>query len=207
MGKIIIFAAILLPVEPPCEGYAMHKTTEAGQIIVNSSRVVHRARHFAFVVDDISLPNRNRAEIAWVRHPGSTAVVPLEPDGRIVMTRQYRHPVGGCTLEIPAGTTDPGEDPLACARRELEEETGLVAAHLEEIARIHILPSYSDELIHVFLARDFTRTGQNLDPDEMIEIERYTLDELMAMIDRGEITDALTILAMERVWRHRRQWL
>lgn len=180
----------------------MPEPPKAGSITVNSSRTVYQGKSFSFAVDDITLPNGISSRMAVVRHPGSTAIVPVEADGRIVMTRQYRHPVAGYTLEIPAGTTDPGETPLECARRELEEETGLVAGHFTEIARVHILPSYSDELIHVFLARDFTRTAQNLDPDELIDVERYTMEELLAMIDSGRITDALTILAIERVRRH-----
>jgi len=137
--------------------------------------------------------------MAFVAHPGSTAVVPLFEDGRIALIRQYRHPVRAHMLEIPAGTTEPGESPLACAKRELEEETGLVADSWESIARIHILPSYSDELIHVFLARQLTRSGQHLDEDEIIDVVIYPLEAVFQMISDGEITDALTILALQQL--------
>jgi len=166
-------------------------------IVVNGSDTVYRGRNFSFAVDDITLPNGVRTNIALVRHPGSTAIVPIDDDGRVVMTRQYRHPVAAYILEVPAGTMDPGETPMQCARRELEEETGLKAGEFIEITRVHILPSYSDEVIVVYLARDFTPTKQNLDPDEIIDIEKYSLHEAQEMIDDGRITDALTILAIQ----------
>ena len=174
-------------------------------IEVNKTDIVYRGRLFSFAVDDITLPNGVRTQIALVRHPGSTGIVPIDDDGRVVMTRQYRHPVGEYLLEIPAGTTEPGESPLACARRELAEETGLKAKELIELARIHILPAYSDELIHVYLARGFSPARQNLDPDEIIEVEKYPLDAVMEMINNGRITDALTILSIQYAWQYLRK--
>ena len=128
--------------------------------------------------------------------------MPLADDGTVVMTRQYRHPVGDYLLEVPAGTTDPGESPLECAGRELEEETGMRAGEMTFLARIHILPSYTDEVIHVYLARSLIPSTQNLDPDEIITLKRHTPDALMEMIADGRITDALTILALHRAWSH-----
>jgi len=183
----------------------MTGNVKLNDVHVNGSETLFRGEAFSFAVEDITLPNGVHTRIALVRHPGSTGIVPVDEDGRVVMIRQYRHPVGEYLLEIPAGTTDQGENPLACARRELEEETGLVAGEFIEIANVHILPSYSDECIHVYLARNFTRTRQNLDSDEIIEIERYTMDDLMQMIDDGEITDALTILSIQHARRYLRQ--
>jgi ADP-ribose pyrophosphatase len=160
---------------------------------------VYEGRQFTFAVDDITLPNGVQTEIALVRHPGSTAIVPIDHRGRVILTRQYRHPVAAYTLEVPAGTMDPGESPLACARRELEEETGFKAGELTEITRVHILPSYSDEVIVVYLARDLTPTRQNPDPDEIIEVETYPMNDAMQLIEEGNITDALTILALQKV--------
>jgi ADP-ribose pyrophosphatase len=103
-------------------------------------------------------------------------------------------------LEIPAGTLEAGESPLACAQRELEEETGYTAAEFIELGRTHILPAYSDELIHLYLARGLTPSRVRLDPDEIIHLRIYPMDRLMEMIAAGEITDALTILALQRTW-------
>ena len=150
------------------------------------------------MTEGITLPNGNRTEHALVRHPGSTGIVPLSEDGKVVMTLQYRHAVGEYLLEIPAGTIDAGESPLACARRELEEETGFVAEEFIQIAAVHILPAYSDEKIYVYLARGLTPSTQNLDQDEILQVMHYPLDELMRLVQEGAITDALTLLALHQ---------
>jgi ADP-ribose pyrophosphatase len=155
---------------------------------------------FAFISEDVTLPNGSRTELAMVRHPGSTAVVPLFDDHTVLMERQYRHAVGKYLLEIPAGTLEPGESPLKCAGRELEEETGYVAEEFIELSKVDIIPAYSDEKIHIFLARGLKPTEQNLDKDEIIEVVKYPLDETLEMIDRGQISDALTMLALQRAW-------
>jgi ADP-ribose pyrophosphatase len=140
--------------------------------------------------------------MAMVRHPGSIGVVPVFDDGRVLMEYQYRHCVREYLLEIPAGTLEAGESPLACARRELEEETGYTAGEFIELGRTHILPAYSDELIHLFLARGLMQTRARLDPDEIIQSRIYPMNRLMELIAAGEITDALTILALQRTWFH-----
>ncbi len=161
---------------------------------------IYRGRHFSFATEDLTLPNGRRTEMAMVRHPGSIAVVPLTPEGGVVMEHQYRHCVRGYLLEIPAGTLEPGESPLACAGRELEEETGYTAAQFIELGRTHILPAYSDEVIHLFIARGLSLARTRLDPDEIIRTAIYPLDRLMDMIVAGQITDALTILSLHRAW-------
>ncbi len=161
---------------------------------------VFAGRLFSFTVEDVQLPNGVNTRMAFVRHPGSTAIVPLTDDRRVVMTRQYRHAVRQYLLEVPAGTMEPGEPPLDCARRELEEETGLVPGRMHCLGRTHILPSYSDEVIHLYLARDLTPTAQHLDRDEIIELETHPLSRLMEMIADGRITDALTIVCLQRTW-------
>jgi ADP-ribose pyrophosphatase len=167
----------------------VHKTSE-----------LYKGRIFSFVAEDVTLPNDSRTEMAFVRHPGSTAVVPLLDDNTVIMEIQYRHPVRNYLFEIPAGTMDPGESPLACARRELEEETGYVADEFIELGNVHILPAYSDEKIHLYLARGLTPSKQNLDQDEIIKVVEYPLEETLPMIAAGRITDALTILSLMRAW-------
>jgi len=168
--------------------------------IVNNVTEIYRGRVFNFVSEDVSLPNGRRTDLALLRHPGSTAIVPLLDDDTVVIERQYRHPVGRYMLEIPAGTMEPGETPLDCARRELTEETGMVAADFTALGLTHIVPSYCDEVIHLFIARGLSSSRQNLDSDEIIEVVRYPLPETMEMIADSRITDALTILCLQRVW-------
>lgn len=161
---------------------------------------IYRGRHFSFVAEELVLPNGRRAEMAMVRHPGSVGVVPLIDKGHVLMEHQYRPCVRATLLEIPAGTLEPGESPRACAGRELEEETGYTAAEFIDLGRIHILPAYSDELIHLFIACGLTLTRPRPDADEIIRTQIYPLDRLMDLIVAGEITDALTVLALQRTW-------
>ena len=167
---------------------------------VKSTTEVYKGRIFDFVTENLKLPNGRDTEMAFIRHPGSTAVVPLLDDTTIVMEVQYRHPVGEYVLEIPAGTLEPGESPLNCANRELIEETGFRAQELIELGKIHMIPAYSDEEIHVFIAKGLTPAKQNLDPDEIIEVVTYPLEKALQMIDEGKITDALTILSIQMTW-------
>jgi ADP-ribose pyrophosphatase len=111
---------------------------------VNRAHELYRGKLFSFFTEDITLPNGTRTEIATVRHPGSSGIVPLFDEGTVAMVSQYRHPVGDYLLEIPAGTIEHGESPLNCARRELEEEVGLVAREFIEVAQVYIVPAYSD---------------------------------------------------------------
>lgn len=178
-----------------------------GDARTKESKVHRRSRfyqgaHFSFDTEDITLPNGVRTEMAMVRHPGSAAVIPFSDGATIILIRQFRHVVGEAVLEIPSGTMEQGEtDPLACARRELTEETGFEAAEFIDLGAIYILPSYSDEKIQLYLARDLTPSRQNLDHDEIIDVVSYPIEEAMQMIDRGLIQDALTILGIHRAWR------
>jgi ADP-ribose pyrophosphatase len=178
------------------------ETGQSPKAIVHRSSEIFRGRHFSFATEDLTLPNGRRTEMAMVRHPGSIGVVPLLGDGSVLMEYQYRHCIRAYLLEIPAGTLEPGEPPLSCARRELLEETGYAADEFIELGRTHILPAYSDEVIHLFIARGLAPARQNLDPDEIIRTRDFPLPRLMAMIAAGEITDALTILALQRTWFH-----
>ena len=160
----------------------------------------YRGALFSFVSEEVTLPNGSRTELAMVRHPGSIAVVPLLDDRTVVMERQYRHAVKEYLLEIPAGTLEPGESPLACAQRELTEETGYTAEEFIALSQVDIIPAYSDERIYIFLAGGLTKFRQNLDQDEVIEVVVYSFEKAIKMIDEGLITDALTILALQRTW-------
>jgi len=167
---------------------------------VHSIQKHYEGQLFTFVSEDVTLPNGSRTEMAVVRHPGSTAVVPLLDDNTVVMELQYRHAVGEYLLEIPAGTMEPGELPLDCAKRELEEETGFVATRMVELGPVHLLPAYSDEITHVYIARGLTPARQRLDQDEILEVVHYPFEQTLRMIADGRITDALTILGLQKAW-------
>lgn len=170
------------------------------EVKVHSIQKHYQGKLFSFVSEDVTLPNGSRAEMAVVRHPGSTAVVPLLDDDTVVMELQYRHAVEDYLLEIPAGTMEPGEQPIDCARRELEEETGYRAKQLIELGSVHLLPAYTDEITHVYIARDLHLTRQRLDKDEILEIVHYPLEQTLDMILDGRITDALTVLSLQKAW-------
>ena len=156
------------------------------------------APSFSVYLDEVRLKTGEVTKRIRVDHPEAAAVVPFVSDKEILMVRQYRYALGRETLEIPAGKADPGESVRACASRELEEETGMRADELILLNRIHILPAYTDELIHVYLARGLRLSRQRLDPDEVLAVEHHPPEALMAMIADGRITDALTILALQR---------
>ncbi len=172
------------------------KTPRREKAEVHETKELYRGRQFSFVTEDVTLPNGSRSEFAVIRHPGSTGIVPVADDGMIVMTMQYRYAVGEYMLEIPAGTLEKGESPLECARRELQEEVGFAAREFIEIADIRIIPSYSDERIHVYLAKGLTPSRLDPDEDEIIQVVRYPLERLMNFVAEGVITDGLTILSL-----------
>jgi len=152
------------------------------------TRVIYQGRKFR--VEQITLPaGDGTREMTVVRHPGACAILPIlhEPAGgrpaTIVMIRNQRPAVGQTLWELPAGTIDPGEEPLPCANRELIEETGYRAATLEAFGRFYTTPGMTDEVMHVFVARGLTQVGQDLDDGEHIEVREVAADEAMAMIE------------------------
>lgn len=135
-----------------------------------------------------------------VEHPGAVAVLALAAGDRVVMVRQFRQPARQILLEIPAGKLEPGEEPLACARRELLEETGLVAAYWKELCLYYPSPGFCDEVIHLFRADGLSPSPKtSVDPDEEITVETVELYEAWSMIEKGEIRDGKTILALQQV--------
>lgn len=170
------------------------KVDEIPQIV--RSEDVFRGRVFNVTRDEV----RERADETFVReivtHPGSACILPLFSDDTIALVRQYRHPAREFLLEIPAGGRAAGEPPEVCAHRELEEEIGVVAARMELLAEFYPSPGFLAEKMWVYLATDLRESKQNLDHDEEVEIIRLTVAEAIAMIARGEIKDAKTIIAL-----------
>ncbi|AFM42213.1 ADP-ribose pyrophosphatase [Desulfosporosinus acidiphilus SJ4] len=144
--------------------------------------------------DRVRLPNGTEALREIVRHPGAVAVIALY-EQELLMVRQFRYPVGRETLEIPAGKIDPQEAPLACAIRELREETGYRGT-MEEIATFYTTPGFSDEVMHVFLASDLSWDPLTMDDDEFIALERIPWAEALKLARNNGFIDAKTILGI-----------
>jgi len=162
-----------------------------------SSETVFEGGLISVRVDEVELPGGTRARREIVVHPGAAAVVPLLPEGRVLMIRQYRHAAGQVLYELPAGTLQPGESPADCARRELAEETGYAAGELELMLSTYLSPGYSTELIHVFLARDLHPAGRaQLATDERVALVVLPFAEAVTMARRGEVQNAAAICGL-----------
>lgn len=168
----------------PAPTLARQRRWQGRTITLDSERVV--------------LPNGREVELDVVRHPGATAIVPLDAEGSVILVRQYRHTVGGWLLEVPAGTLSPGEEPASGASRELEEETGLRAGTLRELGSILVSPGFCDERIWLFLATDLVAAEQRLEEDEVLALERLPLAEAERRAIAGEIVDAKSTCAILR---------
>jgi ADP-ribose pyrophosphatase len=151
-------------------------------------------------VDTVRLPNGLTVNLEVVRHPGAAAVVPLKDDGTVVLIRQFRHAAGGYIYEIPAGKLHPGEDPAACAARELEEEVGYRAGKLELLSSIFTAPGFTDEVIHIYKAIELTVGRQQLDRDEVLEVIEMPLVDAIKMIETRAIRDAKSIVGLQTVY-------
>lgn len=151
--------------------------------------------HFLKVSRDrIRLPDGSESRREFIRHPGAVVILPLLADGRVLLERQYRYPNDRVFIEFPAGKIDPGEEALATAKRELEEETGYTATEWNFVCTIHNAIAYSDEHLEIFLARGLTEGQAKLDDGEFLELFTATVPELLEMVRKGEITDVKTII-------------
>lgn len=167
---------------------------------ISSSRI-YEGRVVNLRVDRVALPGGGESSREVVEHRGAVVVVAIDQEGRVAMVRQYRYPLGQVTLELPAGTLEPGEDPLTCARRELQEETGLEATRWEALMACYSSPGFCTEKMHFFLARVTGQTAQATDADENIEVAMLPLTEAVRRVDAGEIVDAKTALGVLAVAR------
>jgi len=147
-------------------------------------------------VDTVSLPNGSTATREVIEHPGAVAVIALTGQGELLMVRQYRQATGEILLEIPAGKRDAGEDPLSCARRELEEETGCRAQQWKTLFSYYSTPGFSDELLYIVMATGLEQGVAHTDEEEFIEVKTVPVAEALRMVYRGEIRDAKTIIGI-----------
>lgn len=167
---------------------------------VISSRTAFAGRIIAVRVDEITLPGGGTALREVVDHPGAVVMAALDDEDRIFLVRQYRHPIARELLELPAGTLEPGEEPLAAAKRELREEVGLEARRWTPLPSFFSSPGFVDERLHPFLAQDLVVVPAEPDDDEVISVVRYPLAALREHLD--QIADAktlATLLLLERV--------
>lgn len=164
------------------------------------SQLLFKGKFLTAYLDTVRLPDGGTATREYVTHPGAVVVVPLLDDDHVLMERQYRYPVGLTMIEFPAGKLDPHEGPLRCGQRELAEETGYRAAEWAYAGRMHLAIAYSTEVIHIYFARGLSRGERQLDEGEFIDVFALPIDELDAMVARGDITDAKTLTCL--VWLH-----
>jgi ADP-ribose pyrophosphatase len=172
---------------------------------VVASRVLHQGHYLTFRIDTIERADGSRAERDIVGHPGAVAILAIDPGGEVLFVRQFRVPAGRVLLEIPAGTldTDPAtgavEDHALAARRELEEETGYRASTWRHLASFWTAPGFATELMHLWLATDLRPAdGERLGPDEdeHLRLERMPLSDALAAAERGEISDAKSLVGL-----------
>ena len=164
------------------------------------SKNIYTGKIITLNIDTVTLPNGVTIDLEMVRHPGAAAIVPLKDDGTVVLIRQFRHAAGGFIYEVPAGKLHSGEDPMACAARELEEEIGYRAGTLELLSSIFTAPGFTDEVIHIYKATDMTKGQQQLDRDEVLEVIEMPLQEAIDKIRTGMIRDAKTMVGLLSVF-------
>ena len=148
------------------------------------------------VTYDIADVNGKEAWREVVHHPGASAVVAIDEDKRIIIEKQFRYALNDYLLEIPAGKLDAGEDPLVCAKRELEEETGIIASEWISLGTIATSPGFCNEVIHLYVAKGLSKGEIHWDEDEYVEVERYTFDELLQRIKEEKIKDSKSLSAL-----------
>lgn len=159
-------------------------------------RDIFSGRVFSVRLEEHLLPDGRRATYEMVHHCGGAAVLPLFADGRVLLIRQFRPAAGGLLWEIPAGRVEPGEDPAACVARELAEEAGFRAGRIERLGELFPTVGFCTERIRLFVARDLEPVPRAPEPDEFIEVVPLPVADAFALLDRGEIPDGKTQVAL-----------
>ncbi len=157
---------------------------------VYSGKLLHVHR------DEVRLPDGNSSVREYIRHPGAVVVIPITDSGELILERQHRYPLGRDFIEVPAGKIDPGEQTLACAQRELLEETGYRAHEWRYITTVYPCIGYADEQLVYYLAKGLEFEGHQRDADEFLEIFTLPLDQALAMVKTGEICEVKTVIAL-----------
>ncbi len=160
------------------------------------SELIYTGKAFNVRRDQVRLPAGNTTSIEVVVHPGAVTLIPIDSQDRILFVRQYRHAVGQELLELPAGTLDEGENPENCALREVREETGMSAANLEKIGEFYLVPGYSTEYMHIYLATNLKSDPLPGDEDEFITVEAVALETVPELVAQGVLQDAKSLAAL-----------
>jgi ADP-ribose pyrophosphatase len=160
------------------------------------SETLLQGRAFKVRRDTLKTPDRRETKLEIVEHDGSVVLIPIDNQGNLLFVRQYRHAVGEDLLELPAGTRH-GEEPFEqCAAREIREETGLEAGHLQKVGEFYLVPGYSTEFMAVFLATDLKENPLQADEDEFLQVEKIPLKQAVEMAEQGKILDAKSLAAL-----------
>ena len=170
------------------------------------SEFLYRGKILNVRLDQVRLTNDGRRRIfarEIVEHRGAVAIVAIDEHDRVLLVRQYRSAALRDMIEIPAGTLEPGEDPAACAVRELKEETGYSAALWEPLGKLYSSPGFCTEQMHLFLARNLTISNASPEEDESLELEAVPFESAIEKIESGEICDGKSIVGLMRVWKKR----
>ncbi len=160
------------------------------------SELVFEGKILKVFFDKILLPNLKEATREKVSHPGAVAIVPVTKENQIILVKQYRYPIDKVLIEIPAGKLDSGEPAIKCAERELYEEVGVVGGKIKHLTTVYTSPGFSDELMEIFIAKDFVEKKNNPDCDEFLHIVKYPINECINMIKKGIITDAKSVIGI-----------
>ncbi len=163
---------------------------------VTASEPIFAGRAFKVRIDTVQRSDGRAHRIEIVDHPGAITLVPVDAEGRLQFVRQYRHSTLEIMLELPAGTLDPNEDPIDCARRECREEIGMAPQALERLGGFFLAPGYSTEYLHIYLATQLTSSPLAPDEDEDLRVERLTLEQAEALASSGELHDAKSLAAL-----------
>ncbi|MBO5418007.1 MAG: NUDIX hydrolase [Clostridia bacterium] len=161
-----------------------------------SSENVFEGRVFTAKVLDVELPDGSPAKREIICHRGGATIVPVDAEGNVYMVKQFRIATGKVLLETPAGKLEEGEDPFECARRELTEETGLLAEKISHLSAYYPTPGYCNEVINIYLAQGLTQTHPHRDEGEFLHIVKMPLEEAVAMVTSGAIEDSKTMLGL-----------
>jgi ADP-ribose pyrophosphatase len=156
--------------------------------------VVYDGRFLKVQRDRIQLPDGKVTDREYIKHPGAVVILPVFDDGSVLLERQFRYPLDRVFIEFPAGKIDPDEDPLDCAKRELQEETGYTAKDWKFVCTIHNAIAYSDEHLDIYLASGLTAGERKLDDGEFLETFKSTVPEMLSWVREGKITDVKTVI-------------
>jgi len=163
--------------------------------IIRSDKI-YQGRVFGVRCDQVSLPNGKSVELDIVEHPGAVVLVPVDDQSNLWFVRQFRHAGRVELLELPAGSLEPGEPPEACALREVREEIGMAAGHIEKIGEFYMAPGYSTEFLHVYLATDLRPSPLAADDDEFLSVETIPIRQVFEMVEAGQIHDCKTLASL-----------